>query len=98
MIGRIDLGVGHEAHAVLTRPIGRGDKNRRAVEGIAVVRVVDPHVDGRYDVFKVTILRSAPAYYVGREIEIKRCDLYASAEPAEMTAFRDFVSLFARAA
>ncbi len=52
-----DIAIGAECWAILTRPIGKGDKGRREIEGVARVVVVDAHVDGAFRLFRVRIVR-----------------------------------------
>ena len=92
MIGRIDLGVGTEALAILSRKVGRGIKGRRQVYGVATVRIVDNHVDGRHDVFRCVVLHGDDAR--SRARDRRRAELFARTEPSEVEAFREVVKMY----
>jgi hypothetical protein len=86
---RDDLAIGAEAWAIVSHPVGRSGK-RRQLDGTARVRVIDAHVDGRHNVFRVVITRGTGGIIPGHEVELRRHDLFDVRN--ESRAFRAEVS------
>lgn len=77
----VELRVGAQAHALVTKKSG---KERRTIEDVVQARVLEAHVGGRHNVYRVAI--ESERYPVGRELEVPRADLYARESPAEQAA------------
>ena len=77
----VELRVGEQAHALVTKKSG---KERRTIEDVVQCRVVEAHVGGRHNVYRVAI--TSDRYPGGRELEVGRADLYARSSPAEQAA------------
>jgi hypothetical protein len=80
MTAPTDLTAGDEAWCLLDEPFGRA--GRRNLVGAARVRVES--VDG--ETYRVVILLANPAYMMGRRLEKRRGQLYATSGP-EHAAF-----------
>ncbi len=86
--GLAPLDVGTECFALVMEPIGKN--GRMQVVDAARVRVLEAHVDGRYNVHRAVIVRAARAR-IGLELELDRSELYPVADRAEHAAFAHVV-------
>lgn len=82
---RAPLAPSDEAFALVCKANGSNakGKNRRQLVGVARVRVVA--IDG--EAVRVAVLMADPSYLVGRELEMRRAELYAASDRAEHRAF-----------
>lgn len=78
----VQLDAGSEAHAVITE---RSGKERRTIVDVAQVRIVEAHVNGRHNIYRVAII-SCRSVMAGRELDVPRADLYARASRDEQAA------------
>lgn len=77
----VEIGVGAQAHALVTVKSG---KERRTIEDVVQVRVLEAHVAGRHNVYRVAV--ESERYPAGRELEVTRADLFARASRDEQAA------------
>lgn len=77
--------IGEEAFALITEKVG---KDRWNVLETASVRIVEAATDTNGGaMIKVTVLRSSGEWYVGRSMEMRRCDVYRKSDPGELEQF-----------
>lgn len=83
----VELRVGAQAHALVTKKSG---KERRTIEYVVQVRVLEAHVAGRHNVYRVAV-ESGRWLAAGRELEVTRAELFARASRAEQAAIARLV-------
>lgn len=64
---------------------------KATVIGAAKVEVIEALASGRY---RVKCLHASPHWWVGRELELGRGQLYAATDPAEHAAFSALVTRY----